>query len=348
MKKKAISIIGTRPEIIKMYPLILKLDQLFNHKIIFSGQHFSKNMAYEIFKDLNLRKPDINIKILDKKNLVSELIKKLIPIVKNFNPNYIIYHGDTLTTLAGALIGYHIFPNIKNVHIEAGYRSKSRNSIEEKIRKIVDHHSKINFAIRREEKNNLLNEGINKNIYVVGNTINDTINLWKKKIKKTYPKKKYIYVTIHRSENVDNKLRFLKILNFLNKISNKVKIILCIHPRTEKMLYKFNLKMNNKIKIIQPTNYTNNLNYLINCFFCISDSGGIQEEAVLLGKKCFIPLNKTPHHYYIDKNANELINVNNIDRISHFLIKKKIKIKKFYHQKNVSEKICKILLKNAC
>jgi len=343
MKKNIVSIIGTRPEIIKMYPLILKLDKFFNHKIIFSGQHFSRNMVSEIFKDLKLRKPDIYIKI--KKNFFFEFSKKLIATIKDIKPSYIIYHGDTMTTLISSLISCNFFPTIKNVHIESGYRSKSRNSIEEKIRKIVDHHSKINFAIRKEEKDNLYDEGIKKHVYVVGNTIYDTIKIKKNKIKKLKFKKKYLYVTIHRSENVDNKNRIEKIYNLLNKLADEVKIILSIHPRTKKMQKKYRLKLNEKIKVIGPTNYSTNLNYLSNCFFCITDSGGIQEEAVILGKKCFIPLSKTPHHYYLDSNANELININDTRKLFLFLKKKKISIKKFDYEKFSSKKILELLIK---
>lgn len=345
MKKKAVSIIGTRPEIIKMYPLILNLDKIFDHKIIFSGQHFSKNMAFEIFEDLKLRKADINIKIKNRKNFLLEFSKKLVTILTKINPNYIIYHGDTLTTLASSLVSYNFFPNINNVHVESGYRSKAKNSIEEKIRRIVDHHSKINFSIRNEEEKNLSNEGIKKNVYTVGNTINDTIRIKKKQLKKLHFKESYLYITIHRSENVDNKIRFKKIHDFLNKLADKINIILSIHPRTKKMQIKYNLRLNNKIQVIGPTNYTNNLKYLYNCFFCITDSGGIQEEAIILGKKCFIPLGDTPHHHYLSKNANELIDLNNTKRLFSFLKKKKIIIKKFNHQKQVSKKICKILLK---
>ena len=345
MKKKIVSIIGTRPEIIKMYPLILNLDKMSDHIIIFSGQHFSKNMASEIFDNLNLRRADINIKIKDRNNFFFEFSKKLIEILKKIKPDFIIYHGDTLTTLASSLVSHNFFSEVNNVHIESGYRAKVYNSIEEKIRKVADKYSKINFAIRSQEKKNLSKEGIKKNVYTVGNTINDTIEIKKKIIIKKKINKKYLYVTIHRAENVDNEIRLKKIHQFLNKLASKIDIIISIHPRLKKMLRKYNLKLNNKIKVVGPVNYTDNLNYLYNSFFCITDSGGIQEEAIILGKKCFIPLNKTPHSHYINKNANELINLNNTERVFKFLDKKQIKIKKFNHQKKVSDRICKILLR---
>lgn len=340
--KKILTVIGTRPEIIKMYPLILKLDKNFDNKLIFSGQHFDKEMRDNIFKDLNLRKPDLNINIINKKDFFNEFSKKLTLIIQKLKPKIVIYHGDTLTTLASALVGYIHFPKITRVHIESGYRSNDINSIENRIRILADKMSTINFTIRQKEKFNLKKEGINKNVHAVGNTINDTVEIIKKKLKKIKTKKKYIYVTIHRAENVDNKLRLNKIFSFLNMISKKIEIIVSMHPRTKKMQKKYSLKMNKKIKIIDAPSYSKNLSYLYNSHFCISDSGGLQEEAVLLGKKCFIPLQATPHSYYIGKNSNELINLNQTKRVISF-INKKIKVKKFKHNKNISDKICKIL-----
>ena len=110
------------------------------------------------------------------------------------------------------------------------------------------------------------------------------------------------------------------------------------------MQKKFNLKISKNIKIIEPPIYSKNLNYLYNSHFCISDSGGLQEEAVLLGKKCFIPANKTPHHHYLSDKSNELINLSSPKKIISF-IEKNFKVKKFSHSKNVAKKICKILKK---
>ena len=132
--KKILTIIGTRPEIIKMFPLIKKLDTKFNQKVIFSGQHFSKNMADIFFKDLRLREPDLKVKIINKNNFYNEFYKKLKTIIKKEHPSAIIYHGDTFTTLASAVSSHLYFPEIKNIHIESGYRSRLKSQIEERIR----------------------------------------------------------------------------------------------------------------------------------------------------------------------------------------------------------------------
>ena len=341
--KKILTVIGTRPEIIKMFPLISILDKKYNQKIIFSGQHFSKNMVDIFFNDLKIRQPDISIKIANKNNFYTEFYSKLFKIIKKEKPEAVIYHGDTLTTLVSATVCHFNFPDIKNIHIESGYRSKDNTPIEERIRKIVDKISLINFTIRKDEKNNLAKEGIKNKVYIVGNTIVDSLNIIIKKIKLNN-KKKYVYATLHRSENVDNKERLGKIFDFLNSLSNKISILLCIHPRTKKMKIKYKLKLNKNIKIINGTNYTRNIENLVNSKFCITDSGGLQEESVILGKKCFIPAKGTPHEYYLGKKSNQLISLNKVTNVINYLGKEQ-KIKKFRHGKNVSRKICKILEK---
>jgi UDP-N-acetylglucosamine 2-epimerase len=345
--KKILTIVGTRPEIIKMFPLIRELDKFFNQKIILSGQHYNKNMVNIFFRDLKIRNPDFSIRIKNKSNFIFEFGKKLVKIINSYKPEAIIYHGDTFTTLISSIVSYYIFPNIKNVHIESGYRSKGNLCIEDKIRIIVDKISKINFASRLEEKNNLNKEGIKKNVYVVGNTVIDSIEEIKKKIKKNFYKKNYVYVTIHRAENVDSKYRLQKIFKFLNFISKEINILISLHPRTKKMLKKYKISKCKNIWFVDSVKYSENLSYLSNSLFCITDSGGLQEECIIIGKKCFIPTKSTPHSHYLKKDANELIdlNINKFRPVLKKILNKKILVKKFYHKKNVSKKICHILLK---
>ena len=341
--KKIVTVIGTRPEIIKMFPLIKELDKKFDNKLIFSGQHFNKEMKNIFFKEFKLRNPDISINIINKTNFLNELYIKLSKTIKKISPDAVLYHGDTYTTLVSALICKINFPEVKSIHIESGYRSKDTYPIEERIRKIVDNISNINFTIRKNEKKNLQTEGVKKHVYTVGNTITDSIRFIKKKLKKNNPNK-YVYITIHRAENVDIKNRLKSILNLINIISNKINIILSIHPRTIKMIKRFKLSLNKDIKVIKPTNYLKNLNFLYNSTFCITDSGGLQEEAIILRKKCFIPCKSTPHIGYLGKHSNELLNVSKPEKLFDY-IKKPTRVKKFKFEKNVSKKICKIIKK---
>mgnify|MGYP001168243853 CR=1 FL=1 len=357
MKKKILTILGTRPELIKMFPLINKLDKKFNNKLIWSGQHYDYSMVKQNFNDVKLRNPNIEIKIKKNKNIFFQIQEKLYNIILKEKPDAIIYHGDTYTTLAASLVSNYFFYKIKKIHIEGGYRSGDKNQIEERARSTSDQLSNIIFVTREQERKNLLKENIKNNVYVVGNTINDSVRYILKKNKNKslttsqykLQNKKFIYVTIHRSENVDNDERLIKIIKIINTLSIDYKIIFPIHPRTKKKFKKLRVKLKSNIILIPPISFSNSIFLISKCFFCFSDSGGLQEEAIILKKRCLVPSDKTPHAHYLDKNANHLININNINFLSmvkKFVISvKRNKSKKFLHKKNISLLITKIINK---
>ena len=345
--KKIITIIGTRPEIIKMFPVIKELDKKFNQVLVWSGQHFSSNMVENIFKDVNLRKPDFSIEIKGKRsNQFFELQKKLFKIIDKERPNAIIYHGDTLTTLSASIIPYTYLHHIKKIHIEGGYRSTDKDQSEERLRYISDHMSDYIFVQRKDDKINLRKEGITKNVYVVGNSINDSVSLISKKIRNDKLNLSYVLCTIHRQENVNNNARFKKILNIVNYISKSYKVIFSIHPRTKKQIYKNNYYLSKNIEIINPTKYSALINLIKNSKFVLSDSGGIQEESVILKKQCLVPLNFTPHSFYLGKKSNILLDLslNQLKKILNYIGKNKKYNGNFRHGKNVSKKISSIIL----
>ena len=356
MKKKISTIIGTRPEIIKMYPIINELDKNFDNQLIWSGQHYDFSMVKNIFLDVNLRKPDHFINIKDKSSTFFEIQKKIFKILKKNNSKAIIYHGDTFTTLASALVSRFLFPKILNIHVEGGYRSFDTSQTEEQVRFITDHISKINFIQRPQDKKNLNNENHSKETHIVGNSIKDSVDIIKKSplFKTNYLKKynlkknDYIYCTIHRSENVDNPQRLKKIIKIIRELSIEKKIIIPIHPRTKNKLKVLNFKNYKNIIFTKPLKYSESIFLLSKCFFSFSDSGGIQEEAIILRKRCLIPSDKTPHNYYIHKKANYLVNLNSknyLNKIQSFLKlhNEKSKIKKFYHPRNIGKKIVKLI-----
>jgi len=357
MKHKILTIIGTRPEIIKMFPVIQKLDQFFDNALVWSGQHYDFRMVKKIFLDVNLRKPDYYIKLSKKKIPFFEIQEKIFKIIRKVKPKAIVYHGDTFTTLASALISRFFFKNIINIHVEGGYRSFDKTQTEEQIRFIADHISKINFVARNIEKNNLFKENNKKDIFVVGNSINDSIKLIQDKnnfnadLLKRYKleDEKFIYCTIHRSENVENHLRLKKILNLINNIYRKNKVIFAVHPRTKKKLQIMKNIFNPRVILTKPMSYSESIYLLSKCLFCFSDSGGLQEEAIILKKRCLIPSDYTPHNYYLAKNANYILKLddkNYKSKAKKFINSiKDIKIKKFKHKQNISNFIVRELKK---
>ena len=357
MKKKILTILGTRPELIKMFPLVKKLDKNYENKLIWSGQHYDYELVKKNFLDVKLRSPDIKIKINKKENNFIQIQIKILKIIKKLKPKAIIYHGDTFTTLASSLIPNYFYPKIKKIHIEGGYRSGDKNQIEERARTSSDQLSDIIFVTRKKEKMNLYKENIKKNVYVVGNSIFESVNeilrrsnnkLMNKRFN-FLEKKKFILATIHRAENVDNKKRLKKIIKLINILSKNNLVFFPIHPRTKKKIISMKLTLNSNVILDLPISYSETIFLLSKCFFCFTDSGGLQEESVILKKRCLIPSNKTPHSHYLNKYANHLIQIENND----FLLQlKKFKrsmfknrIKSFYHEKNTTNKIMKILKK---
>ena len=307
---------GTRPEFIKLSPLI----NLCNKKkikffIIHSGQHYSHNMNKIFFNELNIPKPKyfLNIKsksVLMESEHTGRMMISLEPILLKEIPNYVIVHGDTNTTLAGSLVSAKIAikKNLKDnylklVHVESGLRSFDKNMPEEINRIISDQVSNILLPPTNTAKKNLLKENIDrKKIFITGNTIVDVV---KKNIKfldkskefkvKDIKYKKYILVTLHRPETVDNIYRLKKLINTFNKITtiHKLPIVWPVHPRTKKNLSNFILNKKNQIKLINPLGYFDFLSLQKNAKLILTDSGGVQEEACILKIPCVTLRNST-------------------------------------------------------
>ena len=307
---------GTRPEFIKLSPLI----NLCNKKkiksfIVHSGQHYSHNMNKIFFKELQISKPKYFLNIKSKSALMESehtgrMMISLEPILLKEIPNYVIVHGDTNTTLAGSLVATKISikKNLKNnylklVHVESGLRSFDKYMPEEINRIISDQVSDILLTPTNLTKKNLLNENIDKKkIFVTGNTIVDVvknnIKILKKKKKfniEGIKDKNYILVTLHRPETVDNIIRLKKLINTFDKLIkiHKLPIIWPVHPRTKKNLNKCCKSKKSKIKLINPLGYFNFLALQKNAKLILTDSGGVQEEACILKVPCVTSVSYT-------------------------------------------------------
>jgi UDP-N-acetylglucosamine 2-epimerase (non-hydrolysing) len=292
MKNKICFILGTRPEIIKLSPVIREcVSQKIDHFIIHSNQHYSENMDAIFFKELELEPPKYNLNVGS--GLHGEMTGKILTGVEKIlleeKPDWILVQGDTNTVIAGALAASKI--NIKVGHIEAGLRSYDRTMPEETNRIITDHISDALFCPTQKQADIVLNEGINKNnIFVTGNTIVDAVFQNLKLIEKHseishYQTEKYFLLTSHRPSNVDSKENLSELLEAITDISIKhnVPVYFPIHPRTKKQIELFNIKINtNCIKLMEPVGYLEMLALEKNAQLIFTDSGGIQEEACIL------------------------------------------------------------------
>lgn len=289
-------VLGTRPEIIKMASVIDEINNTGNECIIIhTGQHYDEEMSKQFFIDLKLQLPKYNIGSGSGTALqqISKIILELETIISEENIDIILVQGDTNAVLAGALAANKL--KIPVGHVEAGLRSFDKNMPEEINRILADNCSSIFFVPTKETAINLQNEGINHDaIHVTGNTIVDAcyrnldIAIEKSKIKEEIDFEDFIVLTLHRAENVDDVNRLESIVNSLININHD--IIFPIHPHTKKSLKKYGLydKIINAehIQTIKPVGYLDFLYLLSNSKLVLTDSGGVQEEAITLNVPC--------------------------------------------------------------
>jgi UDP-N-acetylglucosamine 2-epimerase (non-hydrolysing) len=311
-------VLGTRPEIIKLAPILKKTTRK-NSSIIFTGQHYDFDMSLRFIEELGIRKPDYEMKLTKIQNTTSdratqtgEIILKLAKIISLINPDSVVVQGDTNTVLAAAITS--IKCGIPVSHVEAGLRSYDWRMPEEHNRIAVDHISEILFAPTLQTKKILEQEHVHGQIHVTGNTSIDAVSEFIKSAEKKSKikiKDEFVLATIHRGENVDNKKTLQSIFSGL--LNSKANVILPSHPRTIKKLQEFGLyekiKRSKNLQLIPSVGYFDMLNLMKNCTFIVTDSGGIQEEATspLICKKVLIVRKSTDRQEAVDAGLSEII-----------------------------------------
>jgi UDP-N-acetylglucosamine 2-epimerase (non-hydrolysing) len=314
---KIVLILGTRPEIIKMSPVMRELEKRrLDWFILHTGQHYSPNLDAIFFQQLNLPQPRYNLNVGSGSH-AEETGKMLIgmdEILEKEKPTDGLVEGDTNSVLAGALAS--VKSGIRVGHVEAGLRSYDRNMPEEINRVIVDHMSDFLFAPTEKTRKILRGEGIpDTRIFVTGNTIVDAVyqNAEISRAKDDTMKKlglepkKYFLLTLHRQENVDNQCRFSSMLTALEELAAEynVPVIYPIHPRSRKMMERFALTVK-KIRLIDPVDFLGFLQLEENARLILTDSGGVQEESCILRVPCVTLRDNTERPETIDVGANVL------------------------------------------
>lgn len=288
---KIISVVGARPQFIKLGPFSKELRKHANEVIIHTGQHYDEKMSDLLFRDLNIPKPDYNLNIGS--GLHGEQTGKMLGLIEGViikeKPNYVVIFGDTNSTLAGALAAAKL--NIPIVHIEAGLRSFNREMPEEINRIVADHTSEYLFAPTETAIKNLEKEGLAKKTFLTGDIMVDSLknNLEKaielsnveNEIGINYP---FFLLTLHRPYNVDNPQNLSLILSKLGNIPSK--IVFPVHPRTRSILESNNIEVAKNIILTEPCGYLDFIKLQWLSQGVITDSGGIQKEAYLLERPC--------------------------------------------------------------
>lgn len=312
-------IVGTRPEIIKMAPVIRECqNRNISYFIIHSNQHYSEEMDSIFFQELELPNPNYNLNVGSglHSNQTGNILIKIEPILLEEKPDVVLVQGDTNTVLAGALAASKL--DIKVGHIEAGLRSYDRTMPEETNRILTDHMSEYLFAVGPNQQEILAKEGIaGDKIYTVGNTVSDSlfqhleISAEKSNIlaELNVEAGKYFLVTAHRSSNVDIPANLLELLALFDRLHNKYDqtIVWPIHPRTQAKLKEFNIKVPQFLKLLPPIGYLDFIQLQKKAQLILTDSGGIQEEACLLGVPCITLRENTERPESIEVGANVLV-----------------------------------------
>jgi len=348
-------VIGTRPEIIKLSPII-RLRKKNDTDIIFSGQHYDYDLGLKFINELGLRTPDFKLKI-SKQNpakQIGQIIEKLSDIFLTTKPDTVVIQGDTNTVLAGAIAA--IKCKVPVSHVEAGLRSFDWRMPEEHNRIVTDHLSEFLFAPTNTSKKTLLAEKVHGKIFVTGNTVIDAIKQNLVLAEKNHSSAiedldDFILVTLHRAENVDDKKTLGDILHAL--IESKEKIVFPIHPRTVKRISEFGFDRKVRdavnIKIVKAVGYFDMILLMKKCRFILTDSGGIQEEATSpkIRKKVLVVRKTTDRPEAIKIGASELVGTKRSNILMaikrNSLFPRYPKVHTPYGKGTASQKILKIL-----
>lgn len=277
-----VTIAGTRPEIIKLSELVQLLDGWNNHALLYTGQHYSDNMKSVFFDELKI-KPDYDLRC-DTSD-VGKLKEKMVEFMMQSKPEYVLVYGDTNSSLAGALAAKEVGSTI--VHIEAGLRCFDQSVPEERARIHIDALSDYLFPPTELAKTFLKYEQIEEKVFVTGNLVVDVCKRLAKLaddyVGQDLPSE-YLLLTMHRQENVDDPNRLEMLVKHLADIHHK--IVFPIHPRTKANLAKYGISLPPNILAIEPAGYLEFMHLLKNCRLVMTDSGGVQEEAIVLKRPC--------------------------------------------------------------
>ncbi|PKL67748.1 MAG: UDP-N-acetylglucosamine 2-epimerase (non-hydrolyzing) [Methanobacteriales archaeon HGW-Methanobacteriales-1] len=315
-------VIGTRPEIIKMAPVIDEIiKKNLDYVLIHTGQHYDHEMSDQFFSDLELSTPDYNIGVGSGSHgeQTAEMMKGIENVFVEEKPDMVMVQGDTNAVLAGAIVASKL--HIPVGHVEAGLRSFDKTMPEEINRMVADVCSQLYYVPTEESAVNLIVEGINpKNVIITGNTVVDAC-LRNLKIAENNSNildqfegdEKILTLTMHRAENVDNLERLTQITDALIEL-DELTIIFPVHPRTLKNLENFGLlsKLVEKdnIKLIKPIGYLDFLLLLSNSDMIMTDSGGLQEEAITLDVPCMTLRYNTERPETVTAGGNILVGSN--------------------------------------
>jgi UDP-GlcNAc3NAcA epimerase len=314
---KILTIVGARPQFVKAAALSRQLGQHnISEVIVHTGQHFDENMAEIFFRQMEIPQPKYNLGIhsLSHGAMTGRMLEEIEKVLGVEKPDITVVFGDTNSTLAGALAASKL--HIPVAHIEAGLRSFNMDMPEEVNRILTDRISDLLFCPTETAVKNLQKEGFenfNSKVINSGDVMYD-VALYYSKVSAQHSSviedlnignKPFLLATLHRQENTDNLERLESIINALNELSDKYRVVLPIHPRTRKIIERENLKLN--FTPLDPVGYFDMIELLKHCSFVITDSGGLQKEAFFFKKHCLVIRDETEWTELVDLGYNFIV-----------------------------------------
>ncbi len=289
---KVMTIVGTRPEIIRLSRVIPRLDEHVDHTLVHTGQNYDYELNEIFFKDMEIRKPDhfMEVETTSLGAAVGDIIRKSETVMKEVKPDALLVLGDTNSCLAAYMAKRLHIPVF---HMEAGNRCFDFNVPEELNRRIIDHIADFNLVYTEHARRHLISEGLSqRRIYLTGSPMREVLDYYQKKI--TYSnilgeleleEKQYFLASFHREENVDNRQNLAKIIAVLSQLDTEygIPVIVSTHPRTRNRLEELGVdQTSQQIRFLKPFGFTDYIRLQTKALCTISDSGTISEESAIL------------------------------------------------------------------
>ena len=358
-KLKLMTIIGTRPEIIRLSSVIKKADLYFDHTLVHTGQNWDYTLNEIFFEELGLRQPDYYLDSVGKDlgETIGNIIAKSYSVIKDVAPDAILVLGDTnsaLSAISAKRLKVPIF------HMEAGNRCWDWNVSEMINRKIVDHIADINLPYTENSRRYLLEEGVDgKTIFVTGSPMTEVLRDNAEAISKSkvledlkIEKNKYILVSAHREENIDNEDNFMSLMNSINTIAEKYQmpVIYSTHPRSKKFIDQRSFKFHPLVKNLKPFGFIDYNHLQKNAYCVLSDSGTLSEESAILNFAGVLIRTSTERPEALDKGTVVIggIKEDTIEQSIDLAVQmrdnnEEVVLPSDYIDTNVSAKVCKVI-----
>ncbi|NRD76334.1 UDP-N-acetylglucosamine 2-epimerase (non-hydrolyzing) [Bacillus sp. BRMEA1] len=358
-KLKVMTIVGTRPEIIRLSEVIKACDRYFHHVLVHTGQNWDYTLNEIFFEELGLRQPDYFLGVVgeDLGETMGNIITSTYKIFNQEKPDALLILGDTnscLSAISAKRLKIPIF------HMEAGNRCFDQNVPEEINRKIVDHISDINLAYTEHSRRYMLSEGIRKeHIFVTGSPMKEVLLKNMERIQSStileelkLEKGKYILVSAHREENIDKEENFFSLMNAINTIAEKyqVPVIYSTHPRSWKKIKERKFSFHPLVRQLQPFGFFDYNHLQLNAFTVLSDSGTLSEESAILGFPAVLIRTSTERPEVLDKGTvviggiteKKIVQAVELTRAM-WLNEEKTYVANDYQDENVATKVVKII-----